>query len=64
MEGFTAERPVESGWYDVVFAPGERPSRVYLHAFPEIISWGWDEADDAEALDWERCRFRAAAGPD
>jgi hypothetical protein len=73
-EGFTTEWPEESGWYEVIFNPGDKPMRVYLHvstAISEItrrpiISWGWDESDDPEsiavpALDYDLIQFRKDA---
>lgn len=50
---FTTLRPQASGWYEVIWEPGDTPVKVYLHVSLEddYICWGWDESDDPEAIE-------------
>jgi hypothetical protein len=50
---FTAERPIESGWYEVILEPNEQPDCLWITVTPDCILWGWHENDDPEAINIE-----------
>ena len=51
MIDFTTEKPTESGWYDVIWQPGEEPVCVWVFVSEWGLLWGWDEHDDPEAIE-------------
>lgn len=40
----------QDGWYLVDFKDGDPPITVWLWFGEWGVNWGWDEADDPEAL--------------
>lgn len=67
-DDFTSELPAEEGWYDVIFNPGEQPSRVYVHPGGGHPTWRYYPEDDPESVavpadDVSLIRYRRAEGP-
>lgn len=48
---FSTDRPTTSGWYEVIWEPGDAPQKVYLSVTEDGICWGHNETDDPEAIE-------------
>lgn len=57
---FSMQLPRKTGWYYVVWEPGDTPVRIWVNYFPkgtlfdgiEYWTWGRDQEDDPEYLEW------------
>lgn len=62
---FSTERPKKSGWYYVIWEPGNTPKEVWINYSPagtvpgidtDFWTWGWNESDNPEDIELDIAR--------